>query len=275
METQSDVIRNSDSFLQIGDVVGGSFFMSSSALLLISIFLVIRLSSLETKWKVSVLIATLIPIITAVNSFFRRSYWIATQTSPVEFRFFDWVLTVPLMVLVFYYLLKPLGAKKGMPIRLLIASFWMLGFGYIGEAIYPEDSIKWGILGSIGFVVIVALIYLEGYPRIFRDDVDPFLRRGYIFLSILLPLGWSIYPVGYMTVPGNFLEGTLSANAVTIMYNFADVLNKGGLALGVYYIAANSREEKAKIFKNLIDNQKFVRNGNSNTYIGEGDRSIN
>ncbi len=87
----------------------------------------------------------------------------------------------------------------------------MLGWGYMGEALEPENSITWGILGSIGFACIIGLIIGIGYPKVFGEGVHPYHKMGYITLSILLPLGWSIYPVGYMSVPGNVLEGVLGA----------------------------------------------------------------
>jgi len=244
METASDVARNPESFLQIGDLVGGSFFFSSMALFIVAVFLIFRLKYVPSRWKSTVLIATLVPLIAAMNSFYRRNYWVTTQTSPTEFRFFDWFLTVPLMAVLFYFLLKPLGAKIGMLISLIFFSLVMLLFGYLGEAVYPEESIKWGILGSAGFAGMIGVIMGGGYPRIFNSWVDPVLQRGYLWLSLLLPLGWTVYPIGYMTVPGNMLEGFMSLNSVTIMYNIADVLNKAGLALGVYYIAVKSEATK-------------------------------
>jgi len=242
METKNDVLRNPDSFLQIGDFVAASFFLTSTGLLIIALFLLFQHKNVPKAWKAPVLLATMVPLVAALNSFYRRNYWVTTQTSPVEFRFFDWFLTVPLMCVVFYYLLRPLGAKLGMLFSLLIGSILMIGFGYLGEAIYPEESIKWGIWGSIGFAVIIGSIMGFGYPKIFRNSTDPILKNGYLLLSLLLPIGWSIYPLGYMTVPGNIMEGTLSVNTVNIMYNIADLFNKGFLAICVYFMATRSLE---------------------------------
>jgi hypothetical protein len=109
METKIDVERNAESFLQIGDLVGATFFFSSLALLIVSLFIFLQLRGIDKKWKLPVLIAALVPLVAALNSFYRRNYWIITQTDPVEFRFFDWFLTVPLMAITFYFLLRPLG----------------------------------------------------------------------------------------------------------------------------------------------------------------------
>ncbi len=240
METKNDALRNPESFLQIGDFVAASFFLTSIGLLIIALFLFFQHRNIPKNWRVPAILASLVPFVAALNSFYRRSYWITTQTSPVEFRFFDWFLTVPLMCVVFYYILRKEGASIWMLFSLLLGSMVMISFGYLGEAIYPEDSVKWGILGTIGFAIIIGSIMGFGYPKIFRKGTDPILKQGYVLLSIFLPIGWSVYPLGYMTVPGNILEGTMSVNTVTILYNIADLFNKGFLALCVHFMATRS-----------------------------------
>jgi bacteriorhodopsin len=115
---------------------------------------------------------------------------------------------------------------------LLLGSLWMLIFGYLGEVLEPEHSIRWGIVSMLGFAVIVGTIMGAGYPKVLQPGTDPAMRKGYLALSVMLPLGWCVYPVGYMTVPGNILEGMIDPNTVTLLYNLADVFNKSGLALG-------------------------------------------
>ncbi|MEL6133801.1 MAG: bacteriorhodopsin [Bacteroidota bacterium] len=248
METKADVARNPEAFMQIGDFVASTFFLSALTLFVIALFILLQFRSAPERWRLPLLLASFVPLVAAIGNFARGSFWIKTLTNPVEFKFFDWFITVPVMAIIFYYFLKPLGAKRWMVVRLGLAALWMLVFGYIGEAAYPEDSVLWGILGSIGFAAIIGMLMGEGYPRIFKEGVDPELRRGYLFLSILLPLSWSIYPIGYMTTPGNVLEGALSVDTVAIMYNLADMLSKGGLALGTIYIASKTKAPKQVIY---------------------------
>jgi len=65
-------------------------------------------------------------------------------------------------------------------------------------------------------------------------------------LGIFITLGWSIYPIGYMTMPDNWLAGMFEMN---IVYNIADAINKIGFGLVVYSVAsaesAKIREAKA------------------------------
>ena len=122
---------------------------------------------------------------------------------------------------------------------LIGGSMIMLSCGYVGEALYPESPITWGALASVGLCIIVGSIMSVGYPKILKRGVDPALRTGYLALSLILPLGWSVYPFGYMSSPGNLLEGFMELDSISLMYNLTDVFNKGGLALGVYLIARN------------------------------------
>ena len=62
-----------------------------------------------------------------------REYWGDSMRSPTFFRYVDWILTVPLMCVEFYLILKVAGAKKlNVEINCLISV--MLVTGYLGEA---------------------------------------------------------------------------------------------------------------------------------------------
>lgn len=243
MENQTDISRNPDSFMQIGDLVSTSFLLAAFSLLAISIFILVQMRSIPGHWKLPIVLSTVIALISAITTLFRWNYWVVTETNPVEFRFVDWFITVPLAAMTFYYVLKPLGARRWMPVRLFIAGLWMIFWGYIGEALYPENSQTWGFVGSLGFAALIGMIMGEGYTLIGKPGVNPIMRKGYLGLTLLLAGSWSIYPLGYMTVPGNVLEGTLEFSTVAILYNLADILSKGGIAIGTVYIASKTGED--------------------------------
>ena len=39
-----------------------------------------------------------------------RDHWVATQSSPVVYRYIDWLITVPLLMIEFFIILKAVGA---------------------------------------------------------------------------------------------------------------------------------------------------------------------
>jgi hypothetical protein len=56
-------------------------------------------------------------------------------------------------------------------------------------------------------------------------------------------VGWAIYPIGYMMLPGNLLS-SMSGN-IDLAYNIADAINKIGFGLVVYSIAKGASAAKA------------------------------
>ena len=50
-----------------------------------------------------------------------------------------------------------------------------------------------------------------------------------------------------MSNPGNLLDGWITTDTKIISYNLADILNKGGLSLFIYWIAVNSDGTELKL----------------------------
>ena len=117
------------------DYVGFTFFVGCMAMMAASAFFFLSLSQFDKKWRTSVLVSGLITFIAAVHYFYMRDYWASHMESPTFFRYVDWVLTVPLMCLEFYLILKVAGAKQSLLWRMIGFSIIMLVTGYLGEAV--------------------------------------------------------------------------------------------------------------------------------------------
>ena len=115
------------------DYVGFTFFVGCMAMMAASAFFFLSMSSVEGKWKTSLLVSGLITFIAAVHYFYMRDYWAVVGESPTFFRYVDWTLTVPLMCVEFYLILKAAGAKTDLLWKLIFASVVMLVTGYLGE----------------------------------------------------------------------------------------------------------------------------------------------
>jgi bacteriorhodopsin len=50
-------------------------------------------------------------------------------------------------------------------------------------------------------------------------------------------IGWAIYPIGYMLLPGNLLAGIAPPSNMDLIYNIGDAVNKIGFGLVVYAMA--------------------------------------
>ena len=232
------------------DYVGFTFFLGYMAMAAAAVFFFIERGSVDPKWKMSLLVSGLITGIAAVHYFYMRDYYLATNDNPTFFRYVDWTLTVPLMCVEFYLLTKAAGATKSLLWKLIFASTWMLVCGYIGESFNPAiksgipadgttHSVMWGVLSTLGYLYILHAVWLGEVAQLADKSNSDVVKRGVKTLAWFVLVGWAIYPIGYMCMDGGWLNTYLewSSKNVDLWYNIADVINKIGFGLVVYYIA--------------------------------------
>jgi bacteriorhodopsin len=229
------------------DPVAFTFFTGYMAMFAASVFFFFERSQVEGKWKLSLLVSGLITGIAAVHYFYMRDYYASTGTNPTALRYIDWTLTVPLMCVEFYLLTKPAGAKIGLLWKLIIAAVWMLVTGYIGEAFTDGStthSVIWGVLSTIGYVYILYTAWFGEVKTLADNSGDAAVVEGIRTLAWFVLVGWAIYPIGYMCMPGGWLNVALGweSKNVDLFYNIADAINKIGFGLVVYGIAMRSKK---------------------------------
>ena len=226
-----------------------TFFIGFMAMFAATVFFFAERRSVDKKWQMSLLVSALITGIAAVHYYYMRDYYMVTGETPTFYRYVDWILTVPLMCVEFYLLTKIAGATRSLLWRLIIASTWMLVCGYIGEAMTdgtPRHSVMWGVLSTLGYLYILYHAWMGEIAKLAADSGDEVVKRGVRTLAWFVLVGWAIYPIGYMTMDGGWLEGAFGAlegggNAIDVFYNIADVINKVGFGLVVYNIAVTSK----------------------------------
>lgn len=225
--------------LQRGDYVGFTFFIGSMAMLAATVFFFVQMTQVQGKWRDSMLVSGMITGIAAVHYFYMRSFWAENQISPTEFRYIDWILTVPLMCVEFYLILKAFGATKGLLWRMIIYSLWMLVTGYLGETIYRDASPLWGFISTLGYAAIFYEVWFGPAKKLASNSNDPALQAAFKSLGWFILVGWAIYPIGYMTIEGGWLAGALPIEAMDIIYNIGDAVNKIGFGLVIYSLAVS------------------------------------
>lgn len=234
------------------DPIAFTFFTGYMAMFAASVFFFFERGSVDGKWKTSLLVSGLITGIAAVHYYYMRDYYMTTGENPTALRYIDWTLTVPLMCIEFYLLTKAAGAKLGLLWKLIIASVWMLVAGYIGEAFNPEGgstthSVTWGVISTIGYIYILYSAWFGEVAQLAASSNNATVKKGVRILAWFVLVGWAIYPVGYMCMPGGWLNtafGWSSAN-VDLFYNIADAINKIGFGLVVYSIAIQDSNKTA------------------------------
>ena len=225
--------------LQHGDLVGFTFLLGTLAMWAAGIFFLFERAQVAAAWRTSLLVASLVTLVAGCNYALMSAVWLTSHTSPTEFRYLDWLLTVPLICLQFYLLLDASGAKpsSGMLWRLVVASLWMLAAGYVGQAVDPGESVVWGAVSTLGYAVILFEISFGEARHLSRHGDGAKAHRTFDLLFRFIFLGWAIYPLGYMTNPGNLLAGWRHYLNVDVIYNLGDAVNKIGFGLVVWNLA--------------------------------------
>ena len=224
------------------DPVAFTFFTGYMAMFAASVFFYFERSRVSEKWKTSLLVSGLITTIAAVHYYYMRDYYGQTGENPTALRYIDWTLTVPLMCVEFYLLTKAAGAKIGLLWKLVVAAAFMLVTGYIGEAFNPEGgstshSVLWGVLSTVGYVYILYTAWFGEVKQLADKSGDPRIVRSVRILAWFVLVGWAIYPIGYMFMPGGWLSSLGDPSNVDLFYNIADAVNKIGFGLVVYSLA--------------------------------------
>ena len=154
------------------------------------------------------------------------------------YRYVDWILTVPLLLVeVIAVLGLAKAASSSLISRLVPASAAMIALGYPGEiSTVNNTKVLYGVLSTIPFLYILYVLFVELSKSLDRqpDGVAATVGR----LRLLLIATWGVYPISYLlpilgqsaTDPGAFVNRQIG-------YSIADVLAKCVFGLTILKIA--------------------------------------
>ena len=215
------------------DFVGISFWIISMGMLAATAFFFMERSSVNPAWKTSVTVAGLVTGIAFIHYMYMREVWVTTGDTPTVYRYIDWLITVPLQMIEFYLIL---AAVRKVPSsifwKLLIGSLVMLVGGYLGEAGYIQPFVGF-VIGMAGWIYILFEIFSGEAGTMASKTGNRAMTTAFSAMRIIVTIGWAIYPLGYVF---GYLTGGVDANALNIIYNLADFVNK--IAFGLVIWAA-------------------------------------
>ncbi len=229
----SGVANAETALLASDDFVGISFWLVSMGCLAATVFFFLERGSVPAGWRVSITVAGLVTGIAFIHYMYMREVWIVTGESPTVYRYIDWLITVPLLILEFYFVLS--AVKKvsgGIFWRLLIGSIVMLLGGYLGESGYINAMLGF-IIGMTGWIYILYEIFSGEAGKLAQKSGNKALVTAFSSMRIIVTVGWAVYPLGYVF---GYLTGGVDANSLNVIYNAADFLNK--IAFGLIIWAA-------------------------------------
>ena len=234
--------------LDENDMVGVSFWLATAMMLASTVFFIMERNNVAAKWKTSMTVAALVTGVAWYHYTYMREHWAASYAegageSPLVMRYIDWLITVPLQVAEFYLILAAVGAATAMLFwRLFGASLVMLIAGFLGEA-EKAPEMPMLIVGCVAWAYIIYEVW-AGDAKKGADTTSEGTQFAFKAMALILTFGWAIYPIGYFLGTGE----DANTDALNILYNIADVVNKTAFGLMVWYAAtmdtkASSSEE--------------------------------
>ena len=153
------------------------------------------------------------------------------------YRYVDWLLTVPLLLVeVVAVLALTKSVSTSLITRLVPASAAMIALGYPGEISSDQNTqIMYGVLSTIPFLYILYVLFVElgksldNQPAGVADTVGR--------LRLLLIATWGVYPISYILGMGEGMATAEQFVGVQVGYTVADVLAKCVFGLTIYKIA--------------------------------------
>jgi len=155
------------------------------------------------------------------------------------YRYMDWLLTVPLLLIEIILVMKLDGEeKKEKSIKLGVAAALMIIIGYPGELVLDEENLgtRWLYWAGamVPFVYIVQTL-LVGLKAATESETDPNVKSKIKLAQIATVVSWCTYPIVYI-FPMLGISGGSVVVAIQLGYSASDIISKCGVGLLVYSI---------------------------------------
>ncbi len=182
------------------------------------------------KYRSTLIVSGLITGIAAYHYFTMANVYKSGEF-PTEYRYIDWIITTPLMLIKFPMLLG-LGAQgKKWLTQLVVLDLIMIVTAYIAEVSDVNSGTWWTffLVAVVAWAAIIGLLF-TGIGGAIEGAAEP-IAKGLRQMRLFIAVGWVIYPVGFLLA----LAGEDGGSIREIAYNIADVINKVGFGLVAYY----------------------------------------
>jgi bacteriorhodopsin len=250
-------------------IVDNIFSMTVATMGAAAIFLFLSRSSVDEAYRPALMVSGLVVTIACYHYFMIRHSWQDAYALSGDgykgsgaafndfYRYADWILTVPLLMVELVAVLR-LSADKSRSLltRLVIAAALMIALGYPGEVISSPEGwtarVVWGALSSIPFFYILYILWTELTASL--DTQPPAARKLIEIARLVLLITWAVYPIAYamggtMTALQAKAGGNVDPSGIVglqVGYAIADMTAKAGFGLLIYFIArAKSKRTEA------------------------------
>jgi bacteriorhodopsin len=232
----------------------------TASMLFTAVFLFIARDRVLPRYRLAVIISGIVTAIAAYHYFrifnsFEHAF-AGAEANPyaynVGYRYVDWLLTVPLLLVETVAVLALAGAaQKALLNKLVPASIAMIVLGYPGDAkldLFGLSGLVWGVLSMIPFLYILYVLFVELTKSLDRQSDK--VKARVTTLRYVLIATWAVYPITYFL---SLNSAGFDADAFVtreIGYTIADVTAKCIYGLIIFSIARiKSAEDSAEFAK--------------------------
>ncbi len=250
------------------NIVDNVFSMTVATMGAASLFFFLGRSEVAPKYRPALMVSGIVTAIACYHYYQIRGSWNSAFMYEVGtgasgdykasgksfndfYRYADWILTVPLlMVELVAVLALSKAVSRPLLTKLVIAAALMIGLGYPGEISQVWSTrLIWGIASSVPFFYILYVLWVELTASL---ETQPKEARELISIArLVLLITWAFYPIAY-AIYGDSLPGAtpglvgerspLAVVGIQVGYAIADITAKAGFGVLIYMIAVRKTE---------------------------------
>jgi len=230
------------------NLVYNIFSFGLVSMLACTIYTLVSQQRVLAKYRNALVMSSMVTFIAAYhymrifNSFNESSADMTINVSGAQgsfneaYRYVDWLLTVPLLLVeVIAVLALAKEVSRSLIMRLVPASAAMIALGYPGEISNDQNTqVMYGVLSTLPFLYILYVLFVELGKSLDRQPAGVAETVGR--LRLLLIATWGVYPISYILGMG----GDATAEqfvGVQVGYTIADILAKCVFGLTILKIA--------------------------------------
>jgi len=251
---------------------------SLASMMATTLFLWMRVPSINPRYQTAVLISGLVTFIAAYHYIRIFNSWVDAYEYPAAggahtvgangaypdpvltgvpfndaYRYMDWLLTVPLLLMEIILTMKLSPAESSSYCKQLgVASAAMIAVGYPGELVITGDLSERWFCWFFSMMVFLTIVYtlLIGLADATAREEDPDVKAMIGLSQVVTVISWCTYPVVYL-FPMFGIGGAQAVVAVQVGYCASDIISKCGVGLFIYQITAmkSANENKRGLLK--------------------------
>jgi bacteriorhodopsin len=220
---------------QLNQLVYNALSFGTAVMLGAFVYFLTQMNSVAKQYRNGVAVSAVVVGIAGYHYFRMWSGWAEGMVNE-GYRYADWLITVPLLVI---ELLIVLGVtadrRKKLMTSLIPATVLMIGLGYPGETSANETT-KWTfwVLSMIPFLYI--LFTLSGELKAAKARETGAVSTSINNATKILLVTWLVYPISYL-IPVVFEKSDGTEAGRQVVYTIADITAKALYGLMILNIA--------------------------------------